>query len=56
MKKLTLISIIYRNVRKSVFVMLNYIDGKAKVSGEEMNKILTDLFGYLPRGVTYSIG
>jgi hypothetical protein len=54
MNKLTMVSIVFHGIRKVMFVMLPYINGKAIVSQELINGALADL-GCTERGMTYSI-
>jgi predicted phage tail protein len=54
--KLTAISVTYKNKRVTKFVQCEYVNGKAILSQEQLNRILSDAFGTIPRGATYSIG
>lgn len=54
--KLTTISITYKGQTVTKFVNAEYRDGRAYVDNLVVNKIMTDFFGFIPRGATFSIG
>jgi hypothetical protein len=52
--KLTLVSILYRGVRYSRFIMLPINEGKASLPHSKLNEILQEIG--VQAGTTYSIG
>jgi hypothetical protein len=54
--KLTAFTATYNGKHVQRFIMCEYIDDKAYISLEQLDKILSEEFGIVPRGVTFTIG
>lgn len=54
--KLTAFSVTWNGKKVQRFIMCEYVNDKAVMSMEQLNKILNEEFGSLPRGTTFSIG
>lgn len=54
--KLTAFTATYNGKKIQRFVWCEYIDGKAYMSVEQLDNILKEEFGNMPRGVTFTIG
>jgi hypothetical protein len=54
--KLTAFTATYNGKKIQRFIMCEYIDDKAYMTPKQLEKIFKEQFGWMPRGVTFTVG